>query len=144
MSHVNENGITRDEGHYPEEIMRKSDFGIYEIKIKEENEEPIKSETADIELKEDLDINDGPIHFTEGSYIVKNESSLQGQLITNTRENTFQCSQSDEALSYNNLMNQMRTHCGEKLYQCKRCDKEFPNKSSIIKHQRTHTGEKPY
>ncbi|CAL4216749.1 unnamed protein product, partial [Meganyctiphanes norvegica] len=145
MSHVHKNIISTDEGHYPEEMMRKSVYGICKMNIKEkieENDEPIKIQAADIELKEEMDINYDPIYFTEGSYFIKKEGSLKGQLRTNIRENPYQCIQCNEAFSYNsNLINHMKTHCGEKLYQCRRCDKAFSNNNSLIKHQRKHTGE---
>ncbi|KAJ1060801.1 hypothetical protein K5549_020271, partial [Capra hircus] len=38
------------------------------------------------------------------------------------------------------LMMHQRTHTGENPYVCR----EYDEKSSLIKHQRTHTGEKPY
>ena len=37
-----------------------------------------------------------------------------------------------------------RTHTGEKPYACSMCPVGFANKSDVPRHERTHTGEKPY
>ena len=43
-----------------------------------------------------------------------------------------------------NVNKHERTHTGDKPFRCNFCSKRFIEKSSAVRHERTHTGEKPF
>ncbi|UYM14386.1 C2H2-type zinc finger protein [Endozoicomonas euniceicola] len=45
---------------------------------------------------------------------------------------------------FGNLVRHKRTHTGEKLYECDVCQKRFARSGHLARHNRIHTGEKPY
>ena len=72
--------------------------------------------------------------------------ALTGKIMEISEERTqlAQCSSIDPSNSKNepNHLNQNKQDSNQ--YQCKFCGKEFKTNSSFTKHERIHTGEKPF
>ena len=64
---------------------------------------------------------------------------------SHTGEKPYQCCLCDEVFLNKGVLDQhMITHTGEKPYQCSQCDKSFIENSNLDQHVMIHTGEKPY
>ncbi|CAL4123357.1 unnamed protein product, partial [Meganyctiphanes norvegica] len=76
----------------------------------------------DMMVKEDIGVNEEPV-LSENV-----EISVKQELVCNQFYKSFP--------SNSLLIRHLRTHTGEKPYQCNQCDKHFSRKDSLVVHQR--------
>ncbi|CAL4129888.1 unnamed protein product, partial [Meganyctiphanes norvegica] len=167
VNHDNDitNSVRPNESYYPGEVLYTSAYGTFEEPDKEEmglNDEKIKIQEVEIQIKEEIEMYEDPIAITGKGFPAKHELTHKGKKcryrdkafsqksnirhqITHAHDKRYYCSQCDKAFSEKGVLTRhQRTHNGEKPYHCSQCVKAFSSKFCLTEHQRTHTGEKSY
>eukprot|EP00079_Xenopus_tropicalis_P031204 XP_017944975.1 PREDICTED: oocyte zinc finger protein XlCOF7.1-like [Xenopus tropicalis] len=103
----------------------------------------IKEEVASWEEENQSDCSINPL--TEQIQGTDTPTPIMGCSLNNSSADTFPCPECGKRLSHrSSLARHQQTHTGAKPFSCSECGKCFASSSDLSVHRRTHTGEKPY
>ncbi|CAL4109835.1 unnamed protein product [Meganyctiphanes norvegica] len=101
------------------------------------------SGTFEVKVNKEIEVDEEPKQVQDVKMKCE-ELEIKDEPIVFTGENC-QYSQGDKTFTHTNSpIKHQRSHTGKKPYQCSHCDKVFSKNCHRITHQRIHTGEKPY
>ena len=101
-------------------------------------------EEEDFNLKKDKDIrhiSDSGEHLRDNH--VKDQETLNTYTSADIRKSIYSCNKCSKNFDQNSqLVRHLKTHIGEKKYSCNQCGKNFSHRSTLIRHMINHTGVK--